>query len=488
MTATLTRVERPVIVPTEKQRLALSLDVDELLFGGSAGGGKSYALIAAGLRMCRLVPGSAVLLLRRTHQELHELRRRIGEYATEATFNKGEAIFYFPNGSEFRLGHAQYDDDVQKWQGAELQLLLVDELTQFTKYQYTYLRGRLRASGTVLQKMNELGIRPHSLATANPGGIGHAWVKQRFISPAPAFQRFRTQTGTVRAYVPSRLTDNPHLDQQAYLQALSGLDPVMRRAMIEGDWDILLGSVRFPQWRRDLHVVEPEDYPLELVGHPRAVGVDYGVADPFAAVWGALMPDGTVVIYRELMETDMTASQQAQLILDSEAEGERDRGRPVPVAADRSMWNRMGNSGAKLAPGSDAPDKGSIAYEYYKRFGGQLHRSNSDRLAGWAMIDELLRPRPCEGSCGREDCPGHPRLVVYSTCVNVIRDLPSLPRDKRNPEDAATHNVNDHVPDALRYLVMELVLRGQRRSSLESVAGRRERVRSVSAGLRDRGF
>lgn len=479
---------RDRFTPTEKQRLALSYDVDELLFGGSAGGGKSTVLIEAGLRLCRTVEHARVLLLRRTHGELHDLKNRIRLRAPDSKFNKSESIFYFPNGSEFHLGHAQYDDNVHKWQGDELQLLLVDELTHFTKYQYTFLLSRLRASGPVKAQMDKMGMKPRAMSSANPGGIGHAWVKSRFITPVAPFTRFRTQTGSVRVYVPSRLTDNPHLDQAEYKRQLENLDPVMRRAMIDGDWDILLGSVRFPQWRRHLHVVDPEDYPLDLLEHPRAVGVDYGVADPFAAVWGALMPDGTVVIYREEGGTDKTAADQAALIKASEVEGERSRSRPVPVIADRSMWNRTGKSGAKLPSGDDRPTKGSIAWDYYQEFGNTLKKSNSDRRAGWALIDSLLRPRPCDGSCGVEDCEGHPRLVVYSNCVNIIRDLASLPRSKRDPEDAETHGVDDHYPDALRYMLLDLVNRPKERAKPAKGPGQPPTPRPVTAGLRTRGF
>lgn len=446
-------------------------------------------LIAAGLRLCKAVPGATALLLRRTHKELHDIRKRIRAAEPAADFNKTEGVFYFPNGAQLHLGYAQRDDDVLKWQGSEFQLLLIDELTHFTRYQYTFLQSRLRASGHVLEGMNRLGVRPRTICSANPGGTGHAWVRARFVDPAPAFQQFRTRKGVTRVYVPARLTDNPHLDQDEYMRRLSGLDPVMRRAMIDGDWDILLGSVRFPQWRRHLHVVDPEDYPLDLVEHPRAVGVDYGVADPFAAVWGALMPDGTVVVYRETTGTDMTAGEQAQRILDLEQEGERTQRRPVMVAADRSMWNRTGRSGAKQTDVT-RPDKGSIAFDYWQAFGSQLRRSDSDRRAGWALIDKLLRPRECDGSCGVDECPGHPRLVVYSSCVNVIRDLASLPRSKRDPEDAETSNVDDHVPDALRYMLMELVNSPHARSEGPPVQGQRRvrGARPVSAGLRNRRF
>lgn len=489
MTATLPAgVEHDAFVPTEKQRLALAYDVDEMLFGGSAGGGKTDVLIMAALRMCKTVEGATALVLRLRHGDLHDIKNRIQAREPTARFNKSEHIFYFPNGSELHLGHALYDDDVLKWQGAELQLLLVDELTQFTKWQYTFLLSRLRATGTVKRQMDAAGLRPAAMSSANPGGVGHAWVKARFIDPAPDFQQFRTQTGSVRVYVPSRLTDNPHLDQDQYVRQLRNLDPVMQRAMIDGDWDILLGSVRFPQWRRHLHVVDPEDYPLDLVQHPRVVGVDYGVADPYAAIWGALMPDGTVVVYRETGGTDQTAAEQARAIKSLEAEGERIPGRPVPVAADRSMWNRTGKSGAKLPSGDDRPDRGSIAYDYYTEFGSSLRKSNSDRLAGWALVDSLLRPRLCDGSCGVEDCLGHPKLVVYSTCVNIIRDLASLPRSKNDPEDAATKNVNDHYPDALRYMLMELTVRPKRRHQPIPDPRIKPANKPVTGSLRSRGF
>lgn len=468
-------------VPTRKQRLALAYDVDELLFGGSMGGGKSEVLIAAGLRLCKTVPGSTALLMRRTYPELHELKRRIQARAPEARFVKSSNTFYFPNKAELQLGHAQYDDDVTKYQGRELQLLLIDELTHFTKFQYTFLLSRLRASGTVLARMNELGIRPSAMSSANPTGHGHAWVKERFITPAPPQTMFRTQAGSVRVYVPARLTDNPHLDQSQYLKQLRGLDPVMQRAMIDGDWDVLLGSVRFPNWRRHLHVVNPEEYPIDVTKHRTAVGVDYGVADPYAAVWGALMPDGTVVVYRETGGTDKTATEQARQIKHLEQPEERTHHHPTTVAADRSMWNRTGRSGAKQHD-TTRPDPGSIAHAYYQQFGNQLTRSNSDRIAGWARIDELLRPRPCDTSCGQPNCEGHPRLIIYSTCVNTIKDLAELPRAKRNPEDAETSNVNDHYPDALRYLVMELTTTTQHARS--TTAG----TKPVTRGIRTKGF
>lgn len=770
----MTTVERGAFVPTPKQQFALAADVDELLYGGSAGGGKSAALVIACLRLCRMVEGSRAVLIRRTSPELHELMLRVKEWEPTARWNGQESRFYFSNGSELQLGYAERDANVEKWQGTELQLVCFDELTHFcltpdhevltsdgwqridavstgqkvltmdgeknvkytevsgtpsfpydgpmirskskraaftatpnhkivvsmqktdelrhvevkdrpayprlpfnhtinrnhpdvipldlpagrglgsnmnatdeidaetfaellgwymsegskfitntspcvsirqtkpaptldalmerlpwrarrdgdggyrifsrqlydllpegsgktmrvprtfmneatpamlrafldafnlgdgyrnehgsyyvqlaneglvddlqevctllgiksrktgphliagkytswglsqhkprghahlkpgdfseehytgtvhcltvpethtflvrregtvwwsgnSKYQYTYLISRLRASGAVKDRMDELGIRPRAISSANPGSSGHRWVKSRFIDPAPAMTPFRTQHGDTRMYVPARLDENPHLDQDEYRKRLMALDPVMRRAMLEGDWDILLGDVRFPQWRRHLHVVEPEEYPIDIADHPRAVGVDYGVADPFAAVWGARMPDDTLLIYREAVETDLTAAEQAQLILDLEVEGERAPRRPLPVAADRSMWNRTGRSGAKLPSGDDRPDPGSIAFDYYKRFGSALRKSNSDRLAGWAMIDSLLRPRPCDGHCGVEECEGHPRLLVYSTCTNLIADLAALPRSKSNPEDAETTGVDDHT-------------------------------------------
>lgn len=449
----------------------------------------SEFLLADAVMFALLVPRSKSILFRTSLPEIEqELEPRLRERVPEAIgrYNGAKHVMRFYNGSTLRFAYLERPGDVYRYTGAEYQRIYFDEATTFDPSNYTFMKSRLRAAGSVLARMEELGLRPAVKSTTNPGGRGHVFFKERFVDPAPPGTVLEdTETGLTRAFIASSATDNPHLNT-SYHQFLSALDPQLRKALRDGDWNLLDG-VRFSQWRELAHVVTPEEYPIDLTGVPRVVGVDYGVADPFAAVWCALMPDGTVVVYREVVETDMTASEQAEAILQAEGPEERAPGRPLPVVADRSMWNRTGRSGAKRAD-SDVPDRGSIAWEYYERFGRDLRRSVSDRKAGWALVDELLRLRPCDGSCGDDECMGHPRLVIYDTCRNLIKDLPSLPRSKRDPEDAETTGVNDHTVDALRYALMELVARPPLRTKPNTAGGATRKPRPVTSSVRRMGF
>ena len=438
--------------PTQVQATAHGVMVDELLFGGAAGGGKSRWGRAEAVRMATLVPGSRSIIFRRTFPDLQ--RSVVGPLKEEipqaiATYHSTNHEWTFANGSVIELAYLRRLDDVLAYQGAEYTLVVFEELTQFAEYQYKYMVSRLRAGGKVKTRLQELGWRPRIIGTTNPGGPGHHWVKGRFIDPAPPLTRFRVPASLdepnpmVRCYVPARVVDNPHVDD-SYRERLEALGGNLGRALLEGDWDVLEG-VRFDQWRREHHVIRPEQLPIPVVGPPRAVGVDYGLSAPFAALWGAKLADDLIVVYRELYKPRLTPREQAELILASEAVDERRPERPIPVALDPATWARNPDQpvGKPLRP--DEPPPGSIAAAYRERFGGQLVKARNERVGGWALIDEHLRIR--------ED--GFPRLLVYDTCPELIRTLPSLPRSNTNPEDVDTH-AEDHLPDALRYLLQQL--------------------------------
>lgn len=450
--------------PEPKQALALALGrwVDELFFGGAAGGGKSRWGRAEAVRMATEVPGSRILLLRRTFPQLNKdvvPKLRIEMPPDIAMYNKTEKTWYFTNGSVLELGTMENLEDYYNYQSAEYQLIIFEELTQFLEEQYRYLMSRLRASGPVAVRMAELGWRPRMISTGNPGGVGHGWVKQRFVDRGVRAQPFRTPPTDddpkpgIRCYIPAYLTDNPHIDPD-YADKLDMLDPILARALKFGDWNILKGT-RFSQFRYDTHVVQPGDIDIPIIGYPRAVGVDYGLSAPFAAMWGCLLPGGTVYVYRELHQAGLTPAQQAAAILAAEQPGERIMpGRQIPVALDPACWARMPSSPVKL-PDPNSPPPQSIAWFYRQAMGGQVLKARNDRIAGWALIDELLRVQP--GSA-------LPRLLISSECRNLIRTLPALPRSKQNPEDVDT-KADDHDADALRYLLMLLVGSRQERNT-----------------------
>jgi hypothetical protein len=433
--------------PLKAQREAHGYIVDELLYGGAAGGGKTDFLLAEGVTMALRVPGSKTLLLRRSFPEIEqeiEPRLRIRIPKEIGRYNTSKHLMTFYNGSQLRLGYIETHNDMYRYVGAEYQLMLWDELTTFNPAAYIFLKSRLRASGPIKRRMEELGLRPRMLAATNPGNRSHHFVKDRFVDPAPPRAVFRDKkSGQTRVFIPAKLDDNPHLDD-SYKSQLLSLDETQRRALLDGDWDILEG-VRFPQFRYAKHVVEPDVNPMDLVMFPRVVCVDYGYADPFVAIWIAKLPNGTLLVYREVSETNLTATQQAQLIKDSELEGERGPGRPIPLVMDPSMWRRN-EGGGTSHKNDDAPPIGSPAYDYMKVMRTKPVKAINGRIPGWAQIDEVLREVD-----GRP-----PRLQIYDTCREIIRTLPALPRDPNNPDDVDS-DADDHAPDALRYGIMHLM-------------------------------
>jgi hypothetical protein len=412
--------------------------VDEMLYGGAAGGGKSRMARAEAVLNCLRVPGFRAIIFRRT---VPDLERSVVEPLLQE--------FRFFNGSILELGHLQRRDDLMKYQGAEYQMIVFEEATHFIYEMFDYMRSRLRAGGPVAAELARLGLRPRMILTANPGGVGHHWVKREFIDPAPAGKVWRPRptidepNPPTRCYVPAKATDNPYLDK-GYINRLNSMSDNLRRALRDGDWDVLDG-VRFPDFSRNIHVISPSQLPIPHVGYPRAVGIDYGSSAPFAALWAAKLPDNLIVIYRELYKAGLTPREQAELIRDSEAEDERRPERPIPLVLDPSMWARSINN--PLAVGKDdTPPPGSIAHAYYEVFGSQISKARNDRVGGWALMEDQMRVR--------ED--GLPRLLIHDTCVNLIRTLAALPRDIKNPDDVNTH-AEDHLPDAGRYVIQELI-------------------------------
>jgi hypothetical protein len=452
-------------LPEPKQLLMFRNQPDEMLYGGAAGGGKTDALLALGVTACLAVPRMKVLLIRKTYPEIEQevLPRLLDRLpSTVAQYRQqGHTFTFRHNGAVFRLGHLSTQGARYRYQGVEYHLLLWDELTQFSRDEYMYLGTRLRAVGPVAEAMRQVNMRPRIVATSNPGGIGHGWVKKRFVDPGPPVTEFPgtdsegEPDGTTVMYIPARVQDNRYVDREQYDRTLRRLDPALRAALRDGDWSVVEGA-RFGQFRYDAHVTRPLDVPL--VGHPRAVGIDYGGTSPFAALWGVRLHDGLIYVYREVYRAGLTPKQQAALVRDSEMLGERMPGRPIPIALDPSAWARNADDPVAKAMGG-APPVGSIARAYHDVFGGSVVKARNARVQGWSLVDELLLVQD----------DGFPRLVIGEQCVNLIRTLPQLLRSNIQPEDVMTSpKQEDHAVDALRYLLGQLVLGGDRRVAPES--------------------
>ena len=229
-----------------KQRQFLELICLEALYGGAAGGGKTDALLMAALQHVD-TPGYAALLFRKTYRDLSlpgALMDRANDWlrGTAVRWSEVDHRWTFPSGATVTFGYLDSENDKLRYQGAEVQFIAFDELTQFEESQYRYLFSRLR-------RLEGSGIPLRMRAASNPGGIGHDWVKQRFIEP---------HEETDRVFVPAKLADNPYLDFSEYLMSLDQLDPVTRAQLLEGNWDVLPEGDRFKrEWFAEALPVAP---------------------------------------------------------------------------------------------------------------------------------------------------------------------------------------------------------------------------------------
>jgi predicted phage terminase large subunit-like protein len=228
--------------PTPKQATFLALPTREAFYGGATGGGKSDALLMAALQYVD-VPGYAAMLLRRTYADLSlpgALMDRAAQWlsGTAAKWQGQDKRWSFPSGATLTFGYCDTEADVYRYQSSELQYIGFDELTHFTEKTYRYLFSRLR-------RLTGVDVPIRMRAGSNPGGVGHDWVKQRFITEGALHGR---------VFVPARLADNPFLDQDEYRRSLANLDPVTRAQLENGDWEVRSGGSMF---RREWFTIVP---------------------------------------------------------------------------------------------------------------------------------------------------------------------------------------------------------------------------------------
>ena len=414
----------------------------EVLYGGSAGGGKSYAMLADPLRYMGH-PQFSGLLLRHTTEELRELIFKSQELYPKIwpgiKWSERKMQWTAPSGARLWMSYLDRDEDVLRYQGLAFSWIGFDELTQWaTPYAWNYMRSRLRSTATDLP----IFMR----ATTNPGGRGHHWVKKMFIDPCAygeAFDATDIETSEVlrypaghskagkplfkRRFIPARLADNPYLSESGDYEAmLLSLPEQQRRQLLEGDWDIKEGAA-FTEFDRNIHVVEPYRIPSNWV---KFRACDYGYGSYSGVLWFAVSPSEQLVIYRELYVSKILATDLAEMILDLEAED----GNIKYGVLDSSLWHKRGDTGPSLA--EQMIQKGCRWRP--------SDRSRGSRVAGKNEVHRRLQV---------DEYTEEPRLVIFNHCTNLVSQLPALPIDKKNPEDIDTTS-EDHLYDALRYGIM----------------------------------
>lgn len=446
--------------PQPKQQLFMERWEDEALYGGAAGGGKSDALVIEALRQVH-IPHYKALILRKTYPQLTELIDKTRNYYPrlfpKAKYNDSRHVWTFPSGAKVVFGSMQHAKDRTNYQGKAYDFIGFDELTHFTAEEYTYLFSRNRPNGA--------GTRVYMRATANPGGIGHGWVKERFITAGRPMQTIwdkvevrypdgHTETRwKSRIFVPSSVFDNRILleNDPTYLDKLAAMPEADRNALLYGNWDSFTGQV-FTEWRNDsehyhdranTHVVAPFRIPRDWAVW---CAMDWGYSRPFAVGWFAVDHERRLYHIREYYGCTGTPNEGVKMepgavareVKRIEEEDPNLKGRKILRVGDPAIWGTQGTESI-----------GAL----FERERVYFEKGDNTRLDGKMQVHHRMA----------FDERGVPMLYVFSTCRNFIRTVPNLVYDESNVEDVDTDG-EDHAYDMLRYVCMKNPIAPPRRA------------------------
>jgi hypothetical protein len=450
-----------------KQAEVLNSPATEILYGGAAYGGKSYLLRVLAIALCYDIPGLQVYLFRRTYPDLiaNHMNGSMSFPEMLAPFINSKQVYLkegeivWSNGSRIHLCHCQHEKDVLKYQGAEIHVLLMDELTSFTEYVYRFLRNRVRLGSRQIPEKWKKKV-PLIVSGSNPGGIGHAWVKRTFIDMQQegiAHKVSDEEGGMIRQFIQSKSSHNPigMKNDPGYIARLAGLgSEALIRAMRDGDWNIVAGAA-FENLNRGQHCIRPFDIPQWWT---KFTSLDWGSTKPYSMSWYTIADEQVVLKARESNAPDKIIG-KGSIIMYRELygwngrpnEGLREESWEVakkikalePLSetinyriADSAMW--AVHDGPSIAERMmDALDKERASCP-------TMEQSRKDRKANYLEIRNRLSNSVPEGE----------GFYVFDNCFHFWRTVPDLQLDERDPEKGWDSAQEDHVIDQVGYALV----------------------------------
>lgn len=443
-------MEIQLLKPSEKQRLFLVDRHKHVAFGGARGGGKSWAVRFKAVLLCLAHAGIKVMIVRRTYPELianhvKPLKEmlKVGMPDSPAKYNDSQKEMRFVNGSTILFRYCDSDKDLERYQGTEVDVLFIDEATQFTEYQLKTLVACVRG-------VNNFPKRVYY--TCNPSGQGMGYIKRLFID-----RKFEIgEDPEEYSFIQSLVTDNKALMESNpdYIKQLEALPPKLREAWLNGRWDVFEGMY-FEEFRetpdpqkcheagisvedallehRWTHVIKPFDIPSTWKIYR---SYDWGYGKPFSCAWWAVDYEGVAYRILELYGCTGTPNEgvkwsnkeQMRRIQEIEREHPWLKGKKIRGVADPSIWD--GSHGLSCA---EEADRHQIWFE----------KGDNERIAGWMQVHERLK----------FDENGFAMMYFFDNCKAIIRTMPLMMYDEHKPEDLDS-DLEDHAVDECRYFCM----------------------------------
>lgn len=441
-------------IPNDKQIQFHQCGATEVVYGGAKGGGKTCAMVMEALAYGMEYAGATIYFFRETYDDLEsniiaEWKKRVPQELYKYHETKHIATLY--NGTKYFFRYVRDKRDAEQYDGRSIDAIFVDELTKHEEASIQQLLSCLRSP---------LGFPARFRASCNPGGIGHSWVRKRYIQPTYKGEKTYVDdiTGNEIAFIPANVYDNHAimLNDPAYVRRLENLPPKKKQAFLHGDWDAYDGQA-FEEFDPSIHVIEPFDIPDHWY---RWMSVDNGHTDPFAWYWFTVDENGFVYIYREFTREKgsekLTYTQQAEKVIQLSTHMKIEANAPLRIREPVGMIFAGHDAFAThpMAPGK------TIAYFYQKAGLHPIIKSIPDRALRKATWHEYLKPF-------EYDHKMIARVRMFDCCEKLIETLPQLSEDEKDPEKVEECGF-DHWYDGAGYGLVSYHLNKSRVPKVQS--------------------